>query len=89
MKKILLESVVTKKNNPFSIIADFADANYMELRAIELIREAQLSVAQDALEWATYEGYHTKIRQAISLLAMARVERAKEEINGTTETTQE
>lgn len=70
LQKLLAESVFNPdKTGPLKIIADLRNAGYCEIRAIELIQEARLSKADD------HEHYHDKIKQAISLLVLARAER--------------
>ncbi len=72
LQKLLTESVFNPdKVGPLKIIADLRNAAYCEMRAIELIQEARMFAPTDN----THEHYHDKIKQAISLLVLARAER--------------
>lgn len=74
LQKLLAESAFNPDlTGPLKIIADLRNPQYCEIRAIELIQEARLS---------DMDHYHDKIKQAISLLVLARAERQ----HGTTET---
>lgn len=52
------------------IVVELDDAHFSEMKAIELIREAQR---------CDRDVYNEKIAQAMSLLALARLQRGKEE----------
>lgn len=70
LQKLLAESVFNPDSiGPLKIIADLRNAAYCEIRAIELIQEARLTPESNN------EYYHDKIKQAISLLVLARAER--------------
>jgi len=72
IKKALAASVFDPRaKTPMAVIVDMEDPRYCELRAIELIRQAQ----------NTPQFYQDTISQAIALLALAKVQRS-----GTTET---
>ena len=64
---------------PMKIIADLHDPSYDEMRAIELIHEARVVINSDTdcalVREECQKAYHTKMTQAISLLALARAER--------------
>jgi len=66
LKQIANQSVINpnKAEGSEKILLDVGNSTYWEIRAIELIREAQ----EDS------EKYHDKIKQAITLLLLARVE---------------
>ena len=82
MKTILNESVFNPDiQGPLKIVFDVADPRYYELRALELIQEARQCINRikmynpdhivDPVRELEYT-YHEKLKQAISLLAMAR-----------------
>lgn len=56
-----------RKPGPMKAIVESGDRNFWELRAIELIREAQ-----DAIEQGHNNFYHDQITRAISLLALSK-----------------
>ncbi len=72
IRKILMDSLFDPRDKatPFSIVVDMNDPKYLENRAIEMIREAQ--ICQPA------EEYNEKIVRAISLLALSRAMREPE-----------
>lgn len=72
LQKLLAESVFNPDSiGPLKIIADLRNAAYCEIRAIELIQEARLTPPSPE----HMDHYHDKIKQAISLLVLARAER--------------
>lgn len=73
LQKLLTESVFNPDSiGPLKIIADLRNAGYCEIRAIELIQEARLT---PFVPDGDNSHYHDKIKQAISLLVLARAER--------------
>lgn len=61
LRKILLESLIDpKKPGPWRLTADIADPKYYRMRAIEILREADLNTPDE------------NINKAISLLLLAR-----------------
>jgi hypothetical protein len=77
IRRALLESEFNpREQSPLSIVVGLNDPSYGETRAIELIHEAKLTVKDLAQ-------YQEKLSQAISLLALAKVQ------HGPTENTQE
>lgn len=60
----------------FSLVVSMNNSEYYELRSLELIQEAQLCAKA-----GKFLDYHDKIKQAISLLALARA--SNELPNGT------
>ena len=74
---ILRESVFDpRKDGPLKIVAENSSITYLELRAIEMIEQAQADAEDDRLipEQRKQE-YHNKLTQAVSLLALARARR--------------
>ena len=68
VQQLLKQSVFNPKDKtPFSVVISIASPEYCEMKAIELISEAQISVRE-----AVGSDYHDKITQAISLLTLAR-----------------
>lgn len=66
LRETLMQSVFDPRApGPMSIIVGLDNPQYGEIKAIELIREAQ----------AHPTDYHEKVTQAISLLALARLQR--------------
>lgn len=55
------------------LVAGMHNPSYMEMKAVELIMEAGQAVATDLVS------YHDKLKQAITLLALARAERGPTE----------
>ena len=84
IQKYLYESVFNPKlPGPLQIIVDIHDSNYYEVRAIELIQEARLINNHEPKKINDNEAkeiYHIKMKQAISLLALARAENGAIEI---------
>lgn len=73
LKRILRESVMDpNKLGPSKLIFGAADAKYYELRALELVVEAQSAKC-------TIREYHDKMRTAITYLAIARAKRENTE----------
>ncbi len=71
LKKTINESVFDPNaKTPLSVIVQMDNPQYGELRAIELINEAQVAINTGSLQT-----YHDKITQAIALLGLARVQR--------------
>lgn len=64
IQKTLMESCFNPKEKvgPISLILKSADSNYLLQRAMECLEEAR-----------TPKGFHSQVRLAISLLALARV----------------
>lgn len=88
LQKCLSESAFNpKEDGPLKIICDQNDPKYCEMRAVELIREAQIAISNleqiDDDRWIKAEmkppsemlkeAYQEKIKLAMSLLAYARV----------------
>jgi len=73
VRETLLESLFDpREEGPISIVQDMARPEYSELKAVELIREAQRAEADgDPVQ------YHARVAQAISLLALARIQRSE------------
>ncbi len=70
VKKALAEcSFDPRADGPMKIVADVGRRDYYEIRAFELVREAQECLEMDK----SIDGYHDKMRKAIGLLALARV----------------
>lgn len=68
VKEILNESAFEpKERTPFKIVISMENPGYCELKAVELINEAQMASNAEQSE-----DYHNKITQAIALLALAR-----------------
>jgi len=61
LKKVVFNP---KKPGPMKIIADMDDANYFEMRAIELIQEAR------AIRIAEADGYDQTIIKAMQLMVL-------------------
>lgn len=69
IRRSLLESEFDPRaQTPMSVVVGLKDPSYGETRAIELIHEAKL-VTTDSAQ------YQEKLSQAISLLALAKVQR--------------
>jgi len=84
-----MESVLDP-NSPLQIVIGFDRPEYLEMKAIELITEAQritmsddYTQYKDELKKNLVNDYHDKIKQAISLLSIARIQRGAPE-HGTT-----
>jgi len=66
LKKVLNESHINpNRPGPLKILVEIDNPAYWETRAIELIKEAQTHAV-------TLKDYHQNIRDAITLLALAR-----------------
>jgi hypothetical protein len=77
LKKALNESLFNPKqtSGPLKIILDQKDPNFLEMRALEFINEARLSLTPQPTEHQLAV-YNDKIIKAISLLAVARLLRS-------------
>jgi hypothetical protein len=70
-----------RDNSPLSIVVDMNDPGYAESKAIELISEAKqlqrelATTENDRADEDLKKQYDEKMAQAISLLALARVQR--------------
>lgn len=94
LQQLLAESSFSPSEaGPLRVIVEQGNADYYEVRAMELVAEARLAVTQkarintpggdffapdDAKRIASEHDatYQTKMKQAVSLLALARAERA-------------
>ena len=83
IRETLMQSVFDPRDRstPMSILVDMEDPGYCESKAIELISEAKklqkeiASPPEDFSNSNLKEQYDEKMAQAISLLALARVQR--------------
>lgn len=82
VREMLMESVFDPRDrSPLSIVVDMDDPGYAESKAIELISEAKQLAREiesppvDVANVGLREQYNEKVAQAISLLALARVQR--------------
>ena len=71
IQKLLSESVYTPGlPGPMQFVSENASPDYCETRAMELVGEAKISTPED---------YHTRMKQAVSLLILARALRGTAE----------